>query len=281
MAKKYNPWTGFLEDTATKANDEKPTIDNAIRNCDSNVKLVKTVAKKNGYAIHIVSGKYGERIVLTFPGENYNNPHMWLGSNTPSNISKAQEMLLKFAARANDSKCKTAVDKAIRNCDEEGERWITMRGSHVKIDGEGNAVAGNEKVKSIINKGKSAKSNAQGNVSSSYTPAKNYSDFKKKTGADAMIENVYDITYDREHEKRSFTEEEIDKISQGILDVFEKGKEDPNFGKYVNKIRKEVNSMFRETSGTTLYDHVFEGKKDKNGDRKINYVLRTFNKYYE
>ena len=161
MAKKYNPWTGFLEDTATKANDaapvvgkkytingkefkvleikgdnvkvlgsdgivshlnikmfdEKPTIDKAIRNCDSNVKLVKTVAKKNGYAIHIVSGEYGERIVLTFPGENYNNPHMWLGSNTPSNMSKAQEMLFEFAVRAKDSKCKTAVDKAVRNCD--------------------------------------------------------------------------------------------------------------------------------------------------------------------
>lgn len=152
MAKKYNPWTGFLEDTADKANDammfvqlrfgsgkiegakldesefrdyaealpkkynekivtlskngraiatytahdEKTTIDKAIRNCDSNVKLVKTVAKKNGYAIHIVSGEYGERIVLTFPGENYNNPHMWLGSNTPSNMSKAQELLAVF-----------------------------------------------------------------------------------------------------------------------------------------------------------------------------------------
>ena len=142
MAKQYNPWTGFLEDTATKANvndaapiigkkytimgkefkvlevkgdnvkvlgsdgivshlnikmfGEKPTIDKAIRNYDSNVKLVKTVAKKNGYAIHIVSGEYGERIVLTFPGENYNNPHMWLGSNTPSNMSKAQELLAVF-----------------------------------------------------------------------------------------------------------------------------------------------------------------------------------------
>ena len=34
MAKKYNHWTGFLEDTATKANDENTTIDKAIRNCD-------------------------------------------------------------------------------------------------------------------------------------------------------------------------------------------------------------------------------------------------------
>lgn len=147
MAKQYNPWTGFLEETSVKTSDgldapeknagyemkkegqyfkvykngklisvssteeqarreaarhransqdEKPTIDKAIRNCDSNVKLVKTVAKKNGYAIHIVSGEYGERIVLTFPGENYNNPHMWLGSNTSSNMSKAQELLSVF-----------------------------------------------------------------------------------------------------------------------------------------------------------------------------------------
>ena len=117
MAKQYNPWTGFLEDTVTKANDEKPTIDKAIRNCDSNVKLVKTVANKSGYAIHIVSGEYGERIVLTFPGENYNNPHMWLGSNTPSNMSKAQEMLLTFAASSKDSKCKTTIDSVIHNCD--------------------------------------------------------------------------------------------------------------------------------------------------------------------
>ena len=34
MAKKYNPWTGFLEDTTSKANDENTTIDKAILNCD-------------------------------------------------------------------------------------------------------------------------------------------------------------------------------------------------------------------------------------------------------
>ena len=39
-----------------------------------------------------------------------------------------------------------------------GEKWITMRGSHVKIDGEGNAVAGNAKVKNIINNGKAGSS---------------------------------------------------------------------------------------------------------------------------
>ena len=34
MAKQYNLWTGFLEDTAAKKKKKKPTIDKAIRNCD-------------------------------------------------------------------------------------------------------------------------------------------------------------------------------------------------------------------------------------------------------
>lgn len=57
-------------------------------------------------------------------------------------------MMVDDSVKTKDS---NTLDKAIRNCDAEGERWITMRGSHVKIDGKGNAVAGNEKVKSIVN----------------------------------------------------------------------------------------------------------------------------------
>lgn len=34
MAKQYNHWTGFLEETTSKVNDERPTIDKAIRSCD-------------------------------------------------------------------------------------------------------------------------------------------------------------------------------------------------------------------------------------------------------
>ena len=45
------------------------------------------------------------------------------------------------------------VDEPTKAQDAEGEKWITMRGSHVKIDGEGNAVTGNAKVKNIINNG--------------------------------------------------------------------------------------------------------------------------------
>ena len=75
----------------------KGVRDEAIRSCDEQIRLVKTISKKNGYAIHIVEGGYGERIVLTFPNESYANPHMWLGSNNPSNIQKAKELLDEFS----------------------------------------------------------------------------------------------------------------------------------------------------------------------------------------
>lgn len=81
---------------AKKVRDSK-TIDKAIRSCDEQIRLVKTISKKNGYAIHIVEGGYGERIVLTFPNESYANPHMWLGSNNSSNIQKAKELLDEFS----------------------------------------------------------------------------------------------------------------------------------------------------------------------------------------
>ena len=72
-------------------------LDKAIHTLDADIKLIKTVEKKNGYAIHIVEGGYGERIVLTFPGESYSNPHMWLGANNPSNINSAKKLLNDFA----------------------------------------------------------------------------------------------------------------------------------------------------------------------------------------
>lgn len=72
-------------------------LDKAIHTLDADIKLVKTVEKKNGYAIHVVEGGYGERIVLTFPGESYSNPHMWLGENNPSNMNKAKKVLNDFA----------------------------------------------------------------------------------------------------------------------------------------------------------------------------------------
>lgn len=72
-------------------------LDKAIHTIDASIKLIKTVEKKNGYAVHIVEGGYGERIVLTFPGESYANPHMWLGENNSSNMSSAKKLLNDFA----------------------------------------------------------------------------------------------------------------------------------------------------------------------------------------
>ena len=81
----------------TKDSGFRTTMDKAIKLCDEQIRLVKTISKKNGYAIHIVEGGYGERIVLTFPNESYANPHMWLGSNNSSNIQKAKELLDEFS----------------------------------------------------------------------------------------------------------------------------------------------------------------------------------------
>ena len=88
--------TGSSSGYVISSRDSK-TIDHAIRSCDEQIRLVKTISKKNGYAIHIVEGGYGERIVLTFPNESYANPHMWLGSNNSSNIQKAKELLDEFS----------------------------------------------------------------------------------------------------------------------------------------------------------------------------------------
>lgn len=93
----WNTWEGNTKSIMMKFVKDSNTIDKAIRSCDEQIRLVKTISKKNGYAIHIVEGGYGERIVLTFPNESYANPHMWLGSNNSSNIQKAKELLDEFS----------------------------------------------------------------------------------------------------------------------------------------------------------------------------------------
>ena len=88
-----------IDDIERELKDMKTSdkLDKAIHTLDADIKLVKTVEKKNGYAIHVVEGGYGERIVLTFPGESYSNPHMWLGANNPSNMNSAKKLLNDFA----------------------------------------------------------------------------------------------------------------------------------------------------------------------------------------
>lgn len=77
----------------------KKTIDRAIKMLDSDAELVKTIASKNGYAVHIVEGKSGKRIVLTFKGESYKNPHMWLGEANEANKKKAIGILNELAGK--------------------------------------------------------------------------------------------------------------------------------------------------------------------------------------
>ena len=88
-----------IDDIERELKDMKTSdkLDKAIHTLDADIKLIKTVEKKNGYAIHVVEGGYGERIVLTFPGESYSNPHMWLGANNPSNMNSAKKLLNDFA----------------------------------------------------------------------------------------------------------------------------------------------------------------------------------------
>lgn len=73
----------------------KRILDKAIKMCDS-AKLVKTIGSKKGYGLHIIESGHGQRIVLTFPGETINNPHMYLGAVNSSNLSKAKETFESF-----------------------------------------------------------------------------------------------------------------------------------------------------------------------------------------
>ena len=60
MAKKYNPWTGFLEDTTAKANDEKPTIDKAIRSCDESYTVsVKELSDRDASRVIGIAQRLG------------------------------------------------------------------------------------------------------------------------------------------------------------------------------------------------------------------------------
>ena len=77
----------------------KRVLDKAIKMCDEDVKLIKTIASKNGYSVHIVEGSYGKRVVLTFKGESYKTPHMWLGEANENNKKKAIEMMNEFAVK--------------------------------------------------------------------------------------------------------------------------------------------------------------------------------------
>lgn len=58
--------------------------------------IKKILKKQNGYELDIIKTDKGERIILRFPGESINNPHMWLGEPNSNNIRKAEELFKKF-----------------------------------------------------------------------------------------------------------------------------------------------------------------------------------------
>ena len=139
MAKKYNPWTGFLEDTAAKANDASPVVGKkyTIRGKEFKVLEVKgdnvKVLGSDGIVSHLNIKMFDEKPTIDNAIRNmdsaksdarevYNILAQALQNSTNPNkvselISKAQGKLLEMSARAKDSKCKPTIDKAIRNCD--------------------------------------------------------------------------------------------------------------------------------------------------------------------
>lgn len=105
MAKQYNPWTGFLEDTAAKANDSKT--------CDG----------KNEYEIH-----------YTVPGKN----GTMVGSGKGTNEQEAKEDFMAYHKSENPTVTKVklykSLDKAIRNCDVNKAEGFKIYNAYVRND---------------------------------------------------------------------------------------------------------------------------------------------------
>lgn len=57
----------------------------------------QVIEEKNGYKLGKVDTGHGPRIVLAFPGESLENPHMYLGRLSQENLTKGKQMLEKFA----------------------------------------------------------------------------------------------------------------------------------------------------------------------------------------
>lgn len=122
-------------------------------------------------------------------------------------------MMVDDSVKTKDSK---TIDKAIRSCDAEGERWITMRGSHVKVDGKGNAVAGNEKVKSIINgKKKNETAEKSENEGNHQTTLRNKNKLLKEFNEESKKrENLKNEYSKADNEFRKLVDEYEDKVTK-------------------------------------------------------------------
>lgn len=96
MPKEYDPVLCMVVDKPAKAKDE-------------DVKLFQTIAEKNGYGVYVVEAGKGKKIVLTFPGETYKNPHMWLGEFNIPNMMNAQHIFQKLAFAKGKGKDASAI----------------------------------------------------------------------------------------------------------------------------------------------------------------------------
>lgn len=210
-------------------------------------------------------------------------------------------MMVDEPTKAQDSA--SALDKAIKTCDAEGEKWITMRGSHVKIDGEGNAVAGNAKVKNIINNGKAGSSKESSGSAREKLSKMSRSDlnhFAEMYGDydDAESFRKEDIIEDMIEEHG---EEKVGKMLNTFNEMFSKGKEkkkeNPVVAKKKNEsansnasAREKLSGMSRsdlehfaemyggyEDARGVRKDDIIDDMIDDYGEEKVNKMLETYN----
>lgn len=170
---------------------------------------------------------------------------------------------------------KRTIDRAIRIADEGEERWITVRGSHIKIDGEGNPVAGNPKLIAAM-KGKKSGGASKAEATKTGTKVKqdkpkttkfkNYNDFSNNTEASSVLQEVNDLTYGNEEVDKKKAER-IGKSLNSVLN------------KYVST-NKEHTKKFVEELSDTLEDNTGEDFWDialRNKTPEITKALKTIN----
>ena len=266
MAKRYDPIMCMLVDEPTKAQDAMPSD-----------------LKKAGYEVGTVE-KYGSMYyTLVYNGKVIST------SPTEANIvEKAKKHYANRHGKAQDA---------------EGEKWITMRGSHVKIDGEGNAVAGNAKVKNIINNGKAGSSKESSGSTREKLSSMSRADlnhFAEMYGDydDAESFRKEDIIEDMIEEHG---EEKVGKMLNTFNEMFSKGKEKKKENPVVTKkknesansnasAREKLSGMSRsdlehfaemyggyEDARGVRKDDIIDDMIDDYGEEKVNKMLETYN----
>lgn len=275
MAKRYDPILCMLVDEPTKARDVAPATQRYI-----NTIVDESKANAEKFVRQAEQDDDVPENELKYVYKAYND---------------------KFGYKFHDSA--SALDKAIKTCDAEGEKWITMRGSHVKIDGEGNAIAGNAKVKNIINNGKAGSSKESSGSAREKLSKMSRSDlnhFAEMYGDydDAESFRKEDIIEDMIEEHG---EEKVGKMLNTFNEMFSKGKEkkkeNPVVAKKKNEsassnasAREKLSGMSRsdlenfaemyggyEDTRGVRKDDIIDDMIDDYGEEKVNKMLETYN----